>query len=112
MFVSVTRLRIRRLWDMPAFALQALRSALQAKAATGNVSVVPLAEARRTFWTRTIWIEESAMRAFMLGEPHRRIMSRLAEWCDEAAVERWTQDMPEPPSWEDAQQRMQREATG
>jgi hypothetical protein len=39
-------------------------------------------------------------------------MSRLAEWCDEAAVERWTQDMPEPPSWEDAQQRMQREATG
>ena len=71
MFVSVTRLRIRRLWDMPAFAMQALRSALQAKAATGNVSVVLLAEARRTFWTRTIWIEESAMRAFMLGEPHR-----------------------------------------
>ena len=109
MFVSVTRLRIRRLLDMPAFAIQALRSALQAKAATGNVSVVLLAEARRTFWTRTIWIEESTMRAFMLGEPHRRVMSRLAEWCDEAAVVHWTQDTPEPPSWEDAQQRMQRE---
>ena len=72
MFVSVTRLRIRRLWDMPAFAVQALRSALQAKNAKGNVSVALLAEARRTFWTRTIWIEESAMRSFMLGEPHRR----------------------------------------
>jgi hypothetical protein len=49
MFVSVTRLRIRRLWDMPAFAVQALRSALQAKNAKGNVSVALLAEARRTF---------------------------------------------------------------
>jgi hypothetical protein len=77
MFVSVTRLRIRKLWDMPAFAVQALRSALQAKNAKGNVSVALLAEARRTFWTRTIWIEESAMRSFMLGEPHRRAMSSL-----------------------------------
>ena len=109
MFVSVTRLRIRRSWDMPAFAVQALRSALQAKNAKGNVSVALLAEARRTFWTRTIWIEESAMRSFMLGEPHRRAMSRLKEWCDEAAVVHWTQDSPEPPSWEDAHRRMQRE---
>lgn len=69
MFVSVTRLRIRRLWDMPAFAVQALRSALQAKNAKGNVSVALLAEARRTFWTRTIWIEESAMRSFMRTAP-------------------------------------------
>jgi hypothetical protein len=83
--------------------------ALQAKNAKGNVSVALLAEARRTFWTRTIWIEESAMRSFMLGEPHRRAMSRLKEWCDEAAVVHWTQDSPEPPSWEDAHRLMQRE---
>ena len=72
MFVSVTRLRIRGLWYMPAFAMQALRSALQAKHAKGNVSIALLAEARGTFWTRTIWIEESAMRSFILGDPHRR----------------------------------------
>jgi hypothetical protein len=55
------------------------------------------------------WIEESAMRSFMLGEPHRRAMSRLKEWCDEAAVVHWTQDSPEPPSWADAHRRVQRE---
>jgi hypothetical protein len=71
--------------------------------------VALLAEARRTFWTRTIWSSEGAMRAFMRGEPHRRAMSRLAAWCDEAAVAHWTQDSSEPPSWSEAWQRMQRD---
>ena len=29
------------------------------------------------------------------------------EWCDEAAVAHWTQDSPEPPSWEEAHRRLQ-----
>jgi hypothetical protein len=94
---------------MPAFAVQALRSAMQAKATAGNVSTTLLAEARWTFWTRTVWVDESAMRTFMRGEPHRRVMSRLAEWCNEAAVVHWPQDTAEPPSWEDAMRRMQHE---
>ena len=91
MFVSITRLRVRGWQFMPAFFLLALRSARQAKAAPGNVSVALLAEGRRTFWTRTIWEDAGAMRAFMRGEPHRRAMAKLAAWCDEASVMHWTQ---------------------
>jgi hypothetical protein len=54
MFVSITRLRLRTLWYMPACAALVLRSALQAAAAIGNVSAALLAEAHRTFWTRTL----------------------------------------------------------
>ncbi len=109
MFVSVTRLRIRGLRHMPGFLLAAWRSARQAKAAAGNLSTALLAEAHRTYWTRTVWSDEGAMRAFMRGEPHRAAMRRLAEWCNEAAVVHWTQHTADPPSWEDARARLQRE---
>ena len=34
-------------------------------------------------------------------------MRRLPQWCDEAAVAHWTQESPQPPSWEEAHQRLQ-----
>jgi hypothetical protein len=40
---------------------------------------------------------------------HRRVMARLAEWCDEAALMHWVQDAGEPPSWPEAYRRLQRE---
>jgi SpoVK/Ycf46/Vps4 family AAA+-type ATPase len=49
------------------------------------------------------------MRSFMRSGVHRRIMARLAEWCDEAAVVHWVQDGEEPPSWPEAHRRLQRE---
>jgi len=109
MLVAITRLRIRSWRVAPAFAVQALRSARQAKAASGNVGVALLAEAHRTFWTLTMWIDENAMRAFMRAGAHRRVMGKLADWCDEAAVVHWTQEAPIAPSWEQAWQRLQRE---
>jgi len=109
MFVSITRLHVRGWRFFPAFVVAARRSANQAKAAPGNVAVALLAEARRTFWTRTIWVDESAMRAFMRGEPHRRAMAKLAAWCDEASVVHWTQATSEAPSWSEAWRRMQAE---
>ena len=109
MLVAVTRLRIRALRYLPAFALQTLRSALQAKAAPGNVAVLVLGEAHRVFWTQTVWTDEAAMRAFMQAQPHRAVMAKLATWCDEAAVVHWTQDTSEIASWDDARQRMQRD---
>src|SRR5262249_2099220 len=38
-----------------------------------------------------------------------RIMARLPEWCDEAALVRWVQEASEPPSWAEAHGRLQRE---
>lgn len=61
------------------------------------------------FWTRTVWISEEAMKSFMLSGPHRRVMRRLLDWCDEAAVAHWTQNSAELPSWPEAHRRLQEE---
>lgn len=107
MFVSITRLRVRGWRFVPGFLVLALRSARQAKAAPGNRCVAVLAEARRTFWTQTVWDDESAMHGFMRRQPHRRAMGKLAKWCDEASVVHWTQASTDAPSWIEAWRRMQ-----
>lgn len=108
-FVSITRLRVRRWYFMPAFLIDALRSFLQAKKAPGNLDVTLMNDSHRAFWTRTLWTDERAMRGFMLGPPHRQIMTKLRNWCDEASVAHWVQDQPAPPSWREVYERMQRE---
>ena len=105
-FISVTRLRVRRLAYLPDFILFALRSARQAKRAAGNLGVGLLREANRTFWTRTSWRDESSMKAFMLAMPHRKAMEKLAEWCDEAGVVHWTQESARLPDWHEAHHRL------
>jgi hypothetical protein len=108
-FVSVTRLRVRSFRYLPVFLIGAFRSARQAKNASGNLAVSLLSDANFTFWTRTLWNDERSMRAFMLAGAHRRIMPRLLQWCDEAAVAHWLQDSLEPPSWQDVHRRLQHE---
>jgi hypothetical protein len=105
-FVSVTRLRVRSAWYLPAFFLWSMRSARQAKRSPGNLATGLLAEAHRTFWTRTAWTDESAMRAFLLAMPHKGAMRKLADWCDEASVVHWTQDSAQLPDWNEAHRRM------
>jgi hypothetical protein len=107
--ISVTRLRVRRWYILPAFFLRSLRIGRQAKGAPGNLAVALLQDRRRTFWTCTAWESEAAMRAFMLAPPHGPAMRKLLEWCDEAALVRWSQPGAELPSWAEAHQRMQRE---
>jgi hypothetical protein len=105
-FVSITRLRLRSWRFLPAFFVYALRSGRQASRAEGNLAVTIVREARNTFWTRTVWTSEQAMRAFMVSGTHGKVMRHLLEWCDEASVVHWTQDSPEPPSWEQAYQKL------
>jgi hypothetical protein len=94
---------------LPAFLINALRSAQQAKAASGSLAVSVLSDARLTFWTRTVWNDEQSMRAFMIAGPHRSVMPRLLQWCDEASVAHWLQDSLEPPSWQEVHRRLQKE---
>src|SRR5688572_30625902 len=68
-FISATRLRIRSIWFLPAFFYYAVMSAKQARQAAGNLGMVLLNDANRTFWTCTAWTDESAMRAFMMDTP-------------------------------------------
>lgn len=107
--ISVTRLHIRSWRYLPGFYLLSFRSALQAKAATGNLTVLLLNEGSNIFWTCTVWEDETAMRAFMSAGSHRRAIPKLLEWCDEASVVHWVQESPQAPSWMEAHQRMQTE---
>jgi hypothetical protein len=97
-FVSITRLQVRSWRYLPGFLIQSFRAARRAKLAAGNLAVSVLRDTDRAFWTRTVWRDEAAMRSFMRSGVHRRIMTRLAEWCDEAALAHWVQDANEPPS--------------
>jgi heme-degrading monooxygenase HmoA len=108
-FVSITRLRVRRWRYLPQFLVQSIRAARQAKRAAGNLAVSILRDADRAFWTRTVWSDEAAMRSFMQSGVHRRVMARLPEWCDEAALVHWVQDDKEPPSWAEAHRRLELE---
>jgi hypothetical protein len=106
-FVSVTRLRVRSWRYLPAFLIHSWRAARQAKHASGNLAVSVLRADNRAFWTRTVWRDEAAMRTFMRSGAHRRVMPRLAKWCDEAATAHWVQDGFQPPSWLSAYQQLQ-----
>ena len=107
--VSITRLRVRSFRYLPIFLIGAFRSARQAKNAPGNLAVSLLNDAYFTFWTRTLWNDGRSMRAFMLAGAHRRIMPQLLQWCDEAAVAHWIQDIATPPAWQEAHRRLQQQ---
>jgi hypothetical protein len=49
------------------------------------------------------------MKSFMLSGTHRKVMPRLSDWCDEAAVVHWVQESDREPDWEEAHRRLQQE---
>jgi Domain of unknown function (DUF3291) len=104
--VSITRLRVRAHRYLPVFLVQAFRCAWQAKVSKDCRSISIMRQTHRTFWTRTVWTDASAMKAFMRSGAHRRVMPRLLEWCDEASVADWVAESQEPPSWEEVLRRM------
>jgi hypothetical protein len=107
--ISVTRLRVRSWAYLPGFFFRTMQIARQAQKAPGNLAVKVLRDQRHTYWTLTSWASESAVRAFMLAPPHGPTMRKLLEWCDEAALARWTQDNADLPTWIEAHQRLLRE---
>jgi quinol monooxygenase YgiN len=108
-FISITRLRVRSWRYLPMFFVQAARSQMQARASEGCLGVEVLSEAHRTFWTRSAWTSEAAMRSYMMAGVHKQVMRRLADWCDEASVAHWQQDTAERPGWVEVHARMQRD---
>ena len=107
--ISITRLRVRSWPFLPAFFLRTLRIARQATRAEGNLAVKLLKDRHNTFWTATSWTSEDTMKAFMLAKPHGPTMRKLLDWCDEAALVRWTQPGAALPSWDEAHARLERE---
>ena len=107
--LSITRLRVRSRRFLPLFFLRTLQSAVQAVRAEGNLAVALLRDREDTFWTATSWAQESSVKAFMHARTHGAVMRRLPEWCDEAALVRWTQENADLPSWKEAHAKLQQE---
>jgi hypothetical protein len=104
MWISVTRLRLRRWWYLPEFLWRSKRSTAQAAKTAGFLGGYTLADRHRAFWTMTAWKDEASMRAYRGSGAHRAVMPKLANWCDEAAVAHWQADAF--PTWAEAWQRI------
>lgn len=107
--VSITRLHVRSWRYVPGFFWYAFLVTRQARATPGNISAEPLRETHNTFWTRSVWIDQKAMHAFMVSGAHLKVMPHLLDWCDEACVAHWLQDSTTPPTWQEVHRRMQQE---
>lgn len=71
MYVSVTGLRLRRSWHMPAFFWHTARSVWQARRTPGNLRV-GLRRIDGVYHTLTLWENAAAMRRFAYTGAHRR----------------------------------------
>ncbi len=99
MIVSITRLRIRRWFFLPRFALHTLRIRKQVRASPGFVSGCFALQPGRVFWTVTVWADDAAVRSFRNGGDHARSMRHLMNWCDEASYARFPRaDASIPPA--------------
>lgn len=105
-FISLTRLRLRSLRFVPAFALHAWRSRQQVRSSPGYQRGETLMDRQWTFWTMTAWDSHEQMRHYMTTGDHKTAMPKLMHWCDEASVAHWDQPDAALPSWADADRRM------
>jgi hypothetical protein len=106
MLVSVTRLRIRSIPAYFQFLAKNEEAVRQVVSSPGFVRGKLLVDGIRTFWTATVWRDETSMRAYRGTGAHAALMPRLAGWCDEGSVTHWTQESDELPDWLDAHRRM------
>ena len=109
MFVSITRLRIRRFWFLLPFFLWNERATRQIVRTKGFVVGATLMDRQRAFWTTSVWESEAAMKAYRGSGAHASAMPKLAGWCDEASIAHWQQPDSVLPSWEVAHERMVRD---
>ena len=75
---------------------------MQARSAEGHLHLSLLRDVHNTYWTRTVWTSEQAMKSFMISGAHRKAMPHLLNWCDGASVAHWTLDTSDPPTWVEA----------
>jgi hypothetical protein len=105
-FIGVTRLRVRSIRFLPAFATHFLRTRNQVRQAPGFRVGSVLPDRHWTFWTMTAWDSQESMRNYVTTTPHRTTMPYLLDWCDEASVVHWDQSQDALPSWSEAHRRM------
>jgi len=105
-YVSITRLRIRSEEFARGFNARVPVVHVQASEAPGCLAVDLLADAHHTYWTKSVWVDRAAMRAYVTGGAHGEVMPELRTWCDEAHVAHWEQQAVDLPDWNEAYRRL------
>lgn len=109
MLSSITRLRVRSIRFLPAFLWHAFQIQRQVERAAGFVGGRLLIDRKLTFWTLTVWENEKTMKQFRGTGAHVRVMSRLGNWCDEAAYAHWSQLGDAIPQWDESYEHLVKE---
>ena len=105
-FISITRLRLKSIFVLPAFLSSNGGIAKQLKISDGFIAGKELVDAGLVFWTITIWSGDADMKKFRNSVPHRKAMQKLPDWCCEATYAHWLQETSEMPTWEAIHERM------
>jgi heme-degrading monooxygenase HmoA len=102
-----TLLPLTRHRHIPGFLRDTLRVRRQLAAAPGLVGYSLLAGlGAKTFWTVSVWEDESALRAFAAAEPHRDVTRRTPDRMGASRFQTFAVTGAEVPlRWADVRQR-------
>jgi quinol monooxygenase YgiN len=107
--VLLSYLPLKSFWRMPAFLLGTAGVMKQLAAAPGLIGYSLLARPiAKNFWTLSVWNDDAALKAFINGAPHVRLMSSLIPHMGKTNFVRWRikgSGLPVP--WDDALRHMQ-----
>jgi hypothetical protein len=111
--VMASRLRLRSLWDVPAFLWAAMRIRRQMLNSPGALGVSLIAKpAKRAFWTLSAWQDQASLSATVGRQPHRDVMKRFSPKLADSRFITWTTPASAlPPSWPEALRRLDRSAS-
>jgi hypothetical protein len=105
-YVSITGLRLKRRRHILRFWWHAIRSMAQARSAAGNLRA-ETRTIRGVRHTLSVWIDEQAMRTFLVSGDHRVAMKVFRAIATGRTLG-FTTD--QPPDWEASLRRWQSEA--
>lgn len=105
-FISVTRLRVRSLLQLPAFFKANEASVKRLEQSTGFLGGSELIDRGLTFWTLTVWEDAAAMQQFRNSPEHRHAMQQLPHWCSEGSYHHWEQEDYQIPAWAAASEKL------
>jgi hypothetical protein len=109
-FVALTRIRLRSPHLLLPFMLHTGRALRFLRHAPGWVVTQTRKTRGPTFWFMSVWESAADQRAHRgVGAPLVDL-GKFRDWCEEIATAEWTQPSAEPPSWEEAEERLKSSA--
>lgn len=85
LLLSITRVRVRRLRDVPRFAAGFRACIEQLRVHPQLLEALVRYEPSRVFWTASLWPSLAAMASYRNRNPHRTWMGHVEALCDESA---------------------------